>query len=153
MPRRYQCCRVAKGIVIDGSLSDPGWSGAEWSDDFVDITGDPKRAPRFRTRVKMAWDDEFLYVGADLEEPHVWGTITERNAVMFEDNDFEVFIDPDGDGLDYYEFEINALGSIIIRVVIDIGVEVLSGVNLSVCVGVMTALELATPAPLEEFSC
>lgn len=112
MPRRYQCCRVAKGIVIDGSLSDPGWSGAEWSDDFVDITGDPKRAPRFRTRVKMAWDDEFLYVGADLEEPHVWGTITEKNSVMFEDNDFEVFIDPDGDGLDYYEFEINALGSI-----------------------------------------
>ena len=112
MPRRYQCCRVAKGIVIDGSLSDPGWSGVEWTDDFVDITGDPKRAPRFRTRVKMAWDDEFLYVGADLEEPHVWGTITEKNAVMFEDNDFEVFIDPDGDGLDYYEFEINALGSI-----------------------------------------
>lgn len=112
MPRRYQCYRVGKGIVIDGSLSDPGWSGVEWSDDFVDITGDPKRAPRFRTRVKMAWDDEFLYVGADLEEPHVWGTITEKNAVMFEDNDFEVFIDPDGDGLDYYEFEINALGSI-----------------------------------------
>ena len=72
MPRRYQCYRVGKGIVIDGSLSDPGWSGVEWSDDFVDITGDPKRAPRFRTRVKMAWDDEFLYVGADLEEPHVW---------------------------------------------------------------------------------
>ena len=31
---------------------------------------------------------------------------------MFEDNDFEIFIDPDGDGLNYYEFEINALGSI-----------------------------------------
>jgi len=52
-----------------------------------------------------------FYVGADLEEPHVWGTITEQNAVMFEDNDFEIFIDPDCDGLNYYEFEINALGS------------------------------------------
>ena len=31
---------------------------------------------------------------------------------MFEDNDFEIFIDPDSDGLNYYEFEINALGSI-----------------------------------------
>jgi hypothetical protein len=31
---------------------------------------------------------------------------------MFEDNDFEVFIDPDCDGLNYYEFEINALGTI-----------------------------------------
>ena len=111
-PRRYLCHRVEKEIVIDGSLSDPGWSGAEWSENFVDITGDPERTPRYRTRVKMAWDEKYLYVGAELEEPHVWGTITEKNAVMFEDNDFEVFIDPDGDGLDYYEFEINALGSI-----------------------------------------
>ena len=47
-----------------------------------------------------------------MEEPHVWGTITEKNSVIFEDNDFEVFIDPDCDGLNYYEFEINALGTI-----------------------------------------
>ncbi len=112
VPRRYLCRRVNRSIAIDGSLSDPGWSDLAWTEDFVDITGAPELRPRFRTRLKMAWDDGFLYVGAELEEPHVWGTITEKNAVMFEDNDFEVFIDPDGDGLDYYEFEINALGSI-----------------------------------------
>jgi len=112
VPRRYLCRRVDRPIAIDGSLSDPGWSDRAWTEDFVDITGAPELRPRFRTRLKMAWDDDFLYVGAELEEPHVWGTITEKNAVMFEDNDFEVFIDPDGDGLDYYEFEINALGSI-----------------------------------------
>ncbi len=112
VPRRYLCRRVESPLVIDGSLSGPGWSEVAWTEDFVDITGSPALRPRFRTRVKMAWDDNFFYVGADMEEPHVWGTITEKNAVMFEDNDFEVFIDPDGDGLDYYEFEINALGSI-----------------------------------------
>lgn len=111
-PRRYLCQRVASPIRVDGTLSDPGWAALPWTDDFVDITGDPALKPRFRTRVKMGWDDEFFYVGAELEEPDVWGTITERNAVMFEDNDFEVFIDPDADGLNYYEFEINALGSI-----------------------------------------
>jgi len=112
VPRRYLCRRVNRPIAIDGSLSDPGWSDLAWTENFVDITGAPELRPRFRTRLKMTWDDDFLYVGAELEEPHVWGTITEKNAVMFEDNDFEVFIDPDGDGLDYYEFEINALGSI-----------------------------------------
>ena len=60
----------------------------------------------------MGWDDQYFYVGAEMEEPHVWGTIRERNAVMFHDNDFEVFIDPDGDGLNYYEFEMNAFGTI-----------------------------------------
>jgi hypothetical protein len=60
----------------------------------------------------MGWDDTFFYVGAVMEEPHVWATLTEQNSKMFEDNDFEVFIDPDGDGLNYYEFEMNALGTI-----------------------------------------
>ncbi len=111
-PRRYRCRRVKAPIVIDGTMSDPNWADLPWSEDFVDITGLDELKPYFRTRMKMGWDDEFLYVGAELEEPHVWGTITEKNAVMFEDNDFEVFIDPDCDGLNYYEFEINALGSI-----------------------------------------
>jgi hypothetical protein len=60
----------------------------------------------------MLWDDEFLYIGARLEEPHVWGTLIEKNSIIFNDNDFEVFIDPDGDNHNYYEFEINALGTI-----------------------------------------
>jgi hypothetical protein len=59
----------------------------------------------------MLWDDEYLYVAADLEEPDVWGTLTERDAVIFQDNDFEVFIDPDGDTHAYYELEVNALGT------------------------------------------
>ena len=111
-PRRYQCRRVEGPIKIDGSLEDPAWQELPWTDDFVDITGKEALRPYFQTRVKMAWDDDYFYVGAQLEEPHVWGTITKKNEVIFEDNDFEVFIDPDGDGLNYYEFEINALGTI-----------------------------------------
>jgi len=75
---------VPRPIRIDGSLEDPAWTDLPWSDEFVDITGDPARRPRYRTRVKMGWDDTYFYVGAELEEPHVWGTIRERNAVIFE---------------------------------------------------------------------
>lgn len=111
-PRRYYCQRVTEPIQIDGSMSDPQWNNLPWTDDFVDITGEESLKPYFRTRMKMAWDENFFYFAAELEEPHVWGTITEKNAVIFEDNDFEIFIDPDCDGLNYYEFEINALGTI-----------------------------------------
>lgn len=110
--RRYQCQRLSEPPPVDGDLAHPAWAALPWTDEFVDITGANILRPRYRTRAKMGWDERFFYVGADLEEPHVWGTITEKNAVMFEDNDFEIFIDPDGDGLNYYEFEINALGSI-----------------------------------------
>jgi hypothetical protein len=77
----------------------------------VDIEGQGKPRPRFRTRAKMLWDDRYFYIGAELEEPHVWGTLTEHDAVIFEDNDFEVFINPKGDNHEYYEFEINALNT------------------------------------------
>jgi hypothetical protein len=41
----------------------------------------------------------------------VWATLTERDAVIYRDDDFEVFLDPDGDTHEYYELEINALGT------------------------------------------
>ena len=111
-PRRYLCHRMSAPPAMDGRIRAPAWDALPWTEDFVDITGKESLRPRFRTRAKMGWDDDFFYVGAVMEEPHVWATITEKNAVMFEDNDFEVFIDPDGDGLNYYEFEMNALGTI-----------------------------------------
>ncbi len=111
-PRRYMCVRARKPLKIDGRLDDDAWRDAQWTEDFVDIEGDAKPRPRFRTRAKMLWDDQYFYIGAELEEPHVWATLTEHDSVIFQDNDFEVFIDPDGDNHNYYEIEINALNTV-----------------------------------------
>lgn len=110
--RSYRCRRLPRALDLSGAEPDPLWDALPVSEAFVDITGRAECAPRFTTRMRMGWCASYLYVRADLEETHVWGTITRDNEVMFMDNDFEVFLDPDGDGLDYYEFEINALGSI-----------------------------------------
>src|SRR3954447_11867464 len=96
-PRGYVCYRASGPLKIDGRLDDRPGRDAPWTDDFVDIEGDLKPRPRFRTRAKMLWDDTHFYVGAELQEPHVWATLTKHDAVIFHDNDFEVFIDPDGD--------------------------------------------------------
>jgi hypothetical protein len=58
--------------------------------------------------MKMLWDDNALYIAAELEEPHVWATLTKHDSVIFEDPDFEVFLDPDADGHNYGELELNA---------------------------------------------
>ncbi len=89
-----------------------GWARAPWTELFVDIEGPPKPEPRYGTAVKMMWDEQYLYVGAVLDEPHLRASLTERDSVIFHDNDFEVFIDPDGTTRDYYEIEINALNTI-----------------------------------------
>lgn len=110
-PKGYVCYRATTAIKVDGRLDEAAWQHVPWTDPFVDIEGDARPLPRFRTRVKMLWDDQYFYVGAELEEPHVWGTLTQHDAVIFQDNDFEVFIDPNGDNHEYYEFEINALNT------------------------------------------
>jgi hypothetical protein len=110
-PRGYVCPRAVGPVTVDGRPDEAAWRDVPWTDDFVDIEGDARPRPRFRTRAKMAWDDRYLYVAAELEEPHVWATLTAHDAVIFHDNDFEVFIDPDGDNHEYYEIEINALNA------------------------------------------
>jgi len=110
-PKRYECHRAGSAPKIDGRLDDAAWSNAPWTDAFVDIVGEDRPAPRFRTRMKMLWDDEYLYIGAELEEPDVWATLTAHDSVIYRDNDFELFLNPTGDGLKYFEFEINALNT------------------------------------------
>ena len=111
VPQGYVCHHATGPITVDGRLDEPDWQRASWTRDFADIEGEAKPKPRFRTRAKMLWDDQYFYVAAELEEPHVWGTLTQHDCVIFEDNDFEVFIDPNGDSHEYYEFEMNALNT------------------------------------------
>lgn len=111
-PEQYVCLSSKSDIKIDGILAEEEWGDAEWTNDFVDIEGDKKPKPTYRTRAKMLWDDQYFYVAAEIEEPHLWATYTQRDAVIYHENDFEVFIDPDGDTHQYYELEINALGTV-----------------------------------------
>jgi len=110
-PRNYICYQTNETIKIDGKITESAWRKAEWTQDFVDIEGHLKPKPKFRTRVKMLWDKKYIYFAAELEEPHVWATLMQRDTVIFYDNDFEVFIDPDGDTHQYYEFEMNAFST------------------------------------------
>ena len=110
-PLSYECHFTTRAPKIDGSLSDPAWRKAEWTSDFVDIEGAKKPLPRFRTRVKMLWDHQYLYIAAQLQEPDVKATLTQHDSVIFKDNDFEVFVKPLPDTPSYYEFEMNALNT------------------------------------------
>ena len=55
------------------------------------------------------WDDENLYIAFWCEEPYPAAHITERDGLLWFENDIEVFIDG---GDTYYEFQINTLNTI-----------------------------------------
>ncbi|KAJ3378621.1 hypothetical protein HDU92_007286 [Lobulomyces angularis] len=111
--QHYKCQRVSKAPPLEGKLEGE-WEKVEFTNRFIDIRGirEGVEEPRFETRVKMVYDDEQLYIGAKLMESDVWNTIKKKNETLYWENDFEIFIDPDGDGLNYYEFEMNALNTI-----------------------------------------
>jgi len=111
-PVTVVAARAVPAPTIDGRLDEAVWQGAPPSPPFVDIRGGDAPPPRFETRVRLLWDDEALYVGAEMEEPHLQSSLTERDAHIWqEDNDFEVFLDPDHDTHDYVELEVNAFGT------------------------------------------
>src|ERR1041385_5766475 len=103
----YTCYRTRTPPVVDGHLNEVAWNQAPRSPRFVDmVTGEPALLD---TRAAAIWDNHNLYIGFWVEEPFVEAHLTERDSLIFMENDVEVFIDG---GDCYYEFEINALNTV-----------------------------------------
>ena len=113
-PEVYICQKLSQNdmIEIDGIISEHGWEVARKISRLYDIEGATKNPPWFNTEIRMVWNDQFLYVAAELEEPNLWATYDNRDMIIFHENDFEIFLDPDRDTHHYGEIEINALGTI-----------------------------------------
>ena len=103
----YTCFRVPQPVAIDGRLDKDIWKQAPRSPRYVDlVSGTPGF---FDTRMAALWDDDYFYVGVWVEEPNVQARLTKRDSFIWTENDIELFIaGPDC----YYEFQINALGTI-----------------------------------------
>jgi len=109
-PRHYIVSKTNDEIIIDGNADETIWKSSKFSDKFIDIEG--IKTPKFDTKVKMLWDDNYLYVYAELNEPHIWGNLKQRDTIIYFNNDFEVFLDPAGNGIGYGEVEINTLNTV-----------------------------------------
>ncbi len=112
VPKGYVVGYTKTPPVIDGDVTDATWQQAAWTDDFVDIEGDLKPKPPLQTNIKMLWDDTCLYIAARVAEPHVWATLKQHDAVVFMDNDVELFVSPNGSAHNYFEIEVNPFNNI-----------------------------------------
>ncbi len=112
IPKGYVVNYVSTPPIIDGNINDAIWQQAKWTEDFVDIEGDLKPKPLLKTNVKMLWDDSCLYIAVQIHDPHVWATLKHHDDIIFYDNDFEVFINPNNTTHQYFEIEYNALNTV-----------------------------------------
>jgi len=111
-PSHYMCYKIEVDLNIDGELNEDEWALAPWSELFVDIEGRDKELPSQDTRLKMLYNQEFVYFAFEIKEKHIWASIEERDAVIYLDNDIEIFIDANGDTHNYLELELNALNTV-----------------------------------------
>lgn len=94
-------------ITIDGNVEKEVWQNARWSSRFVDlVSGHPGM---YNTQTALLWNETYLYIAFNVEEPFVEATLSERDSLIFLENDLEVFIDG---GDCYYELEVNALNTL-----------------------------------------
>ncbi|MEO5683333.1 MAG: carbohydrate-binding family 9-like protein [Chitinophagaceae bacterium] len=103
----YTAKKIAAAITIDGNIDKAPWQNAQWSKRFADlVTGD---AGMYNTQTALLWSDTHLYIAFRAEEPFVSATLTQRDSIVFVENDLEVFIDG---GDCYYELEVNAANTV-----------------------------------------
>ena len=107
----YECRKVPTGsIKVDGDLSDPGWETAKPFGDFVLSDGSgPASRP---TEARMCWDDANLYISFKCEDSDIWGTMTNRDDPIFNEEVVEAFIAPDSHLKHYYELEMSPKGTL-----------------------------------------
>lgn len=103
----YIAKRIETSNTIDGNLKKSIWEEADWSKRFVDmVSGEPGM---YNTQTAIVWNESHLYIAFIAEEPFVEAKLTERDSIIFLENDLEVFIDG---GDCYYELEVNAANTI-----------------------------------------
>jgi len=102
----YTVTRTTGRITLDGVLDEADWKRAE-EVSFVNARNGGEIP--LRTTMRLLWDDAYLYIAFYCEDPDAWATFTEEDDPMWTEEVVEFFIDPDCNGYNYYEHEINPI--------------------------------------------
>ena len=61
--------RASGPIAVDGDLGDAGWAGATRVETFYETNPGDNVPPKVRTVARLAYDERFLYVGLECDDP------------------------------------------------------------------------------------
>ena len=103
-PKGYVCYRTQAPITIDGKITESAWEAApsgrmrSWTSRE---TSDPSRNIALVPR--CFWDDKHCILPRRSRNRTFGRHFKEHDSIIFNDNDFEVFINPSGDNHSYCE--------------------------------------------------
>lgn len=100
----YQVRFLPEPPPLDGVGREGGWGRLPVIGPLTLHDGGPAQ---FETTVRAGFDETHLFVSFQCLDDDVWGTFTDRNDPIYNEEVVEVFLDPKGDGLRYFEFEVS----------------------------------------------
>ena len=101
----YRCRRIRTPVEVDGALDEAAWMAAEPASAFTLSEG--SGPPRFPTEARLCWDETHLYVAFSCRDTDIWGTYTQRDEPLFDEEVVEIFLCPSGNLAHYFEFEVS----------------------------------------------
>jgi len=103
-PPVYLCSSVAAPPIIDGRLDDGAWKRTPAVELVQAVTG----GKCVKTTIaRMCWDDQCLYIAFDCVDQDIWGTMTKRDDLIFQEEVVEAFLDPECNLHRYFEFNVS----------------------------------------------
>jgi hypothetical protein len=111
--KSFEIHRAQSAPVIDGRLDDDVWKNASVVDDFQQTSPLDGAVPTESTVVRVTYDDEFLYIAADLRDSNpdkISAKQMIQGKLFFSDDRFYVMLDSFNSKRNDYFFQVNANG-------------------------------------------
>lgn len=109
LPPQIDCLKTGSWDVQKLDALHPVWAGSTRISLLENSSG---YAPRWGTEVRISWTDGYLQGLFLCQDSEPWATIVEHDGPLWEQEVVEIFLDPFGDGLCYFEIEINPLNTV-----------------------------------------
>ena len=114
--KRLAAVRTSEPITLDGRLDEPAWATAAVieASDIHQILPVEYAAPGQVTRFLVLYDDDALYLAADMKDDHpelmTAKVLRQGGANSWLDDQFNIFLDPFYDKRSGYRFQVNPHG-------------------------------------------
>ena len=103
----FRAVRATSVPVIDGDLSDPVWQTAPEITSFTQHDPDDGKPATQRTVVKVAYDDQAIYIAARMDDSKPVTTVLGRRDTNLQSDWFRIYIDSQHDRLSGTGFWVN----------------------------------------------
>ena len=104
--------RITRPPVLDGRTDDPIWVDARVIDQFLEYEPNEGAVPRFKTEVRITYDDKYLYILARMHDPAPDSIVSllSRRDVRTQSEQLKIVIDSYHDRRTAYQFAVNPAG-------------------------------------------